>query len=142
MYTKIVKYISWALLLIGVVIGVLGFIIGFNTNDAVAVDTLLYWAYVMVGLAIASIIVVGIIVGAMTNPKGLVKTGIVVLVAAVIVAGAYFLAPGSEPVGYNGVPETYGWLKLTDTMLNLTYLSCVAAILSVIVGAIVSAVRK
>ena len=44
MYTKIVKYISWALLLIGVVIGVLGFIIGFNTNDAVAVDTLLYWA--------------------------------------------------------------------------------------------------
>ena len=84
----------------------------------------------------------GIIVGAMTNPKGLVKTGIVVLVAAVIVAGAYFLAPGSEPVGYNGVPETYGWLKLTDTMLNLTYLSCVAAVLSVIVGAIVSAVRK
>ncbi|MGN0188129.1 MAG: hypothetical protein ACI395_01310 [Candidatus Cryptobacteroides sp.] len=142
MYTKIVKYISWALLLIGVVIGVLGFIIGFNTNDAIAVDTLLYWAYVMVGLAIAAIVVVGIIVGAMTNPKGLIKTGIVVLAAAVIVAGAYLLAPGTEPVGYNGVPETQGWLKLTDTMLNLTYLSCAAAVLSVIVGSIVSAVRK
>ena len=142
MYTKIVKYISWALLIVGVVIGVLGFIIGFNTNDAVAVDTLLYWAYVMVGLAIGSIVLVGIIVGAMTNPKGLVKTGIVVLVAAVIVAGAYILAPGTEPVGYNGVPETAGWLKLTDTMLNLTYLSCAAAVLSVIVGSIVSAVRK
>lgn len=142
MYTKIVKYISWALLIVGVVIGVLGFIIGFNTNDAVAVDTLLYWAYVMVGLAVGSIVLVGIIVGAMTNPKGLVKTGIVVLVAAVIVAGAYILAPGTEPVGYNGVPETAGWLKLTDTMLNLTYLSCAAAVLSVIVGSIVSAVRK
>ena len=142
MYTKIVKYISWALLIVGVVLGVLGFIFGFNTNDAVAVDTLLYWAYVMVGLAVGSIVLVGIIVGAMTNPKGLVKTGIVVLVAAVIVAGAYFLAPGPEPVGYNGVPETAGWLKLTDTMLNLTYLSCAAAVLSVIVGSIVSAVRK
>ena len=61
MYTKIVKYISWALLIVGVVIGVLGFIIGFNTNDAVAVDTLLYWAYVMVGLAVGSIVLVGII---------------------------------------------------------------------------------
>ena len=47
MYQKVIKYISWALLIVSVVIGVLGFAIGFNTSDAVAVDTLLYWAYAM-----------------------------------------------------------------------------------------------
>ena len=45
MYSKIVKYISWALLIVGALIGALGFIIGFGTNDAVAVDTLLYCGY-------------------------------------------------------------------------------------------------
>lgn len=47
MYSKIIKFISWALLIAGVVIGALGFLIGFTTNDAAAVDVLLYWAYAM-----------------------------------------------------------------------------------------------
>ena len=141
MYTKIVKYISWALLIIGVVIGGISLFMGEAIGGA-AVEALLYWAYAMVGLALASIILVGIYVGATTNPKGLLKTGIVVLAAAVLVAVVYFLAPGAEPVGYNGKPETHGWLKITDTMLALTYLSCGAAILAVIVGSIVEATRK
>jgi len=142
MYSKIIKLISWALLIAGVVIGALGFIIGFTTNDAAAVDVLLYWAYAMVGLTLAAIILVGIYVGATTNPKGLVKIGAVILGFAVIIALAYVVAPGSEAVGYVGVQPGTQTLKLTDTILILTYLSCGAAILSIIVGAIVSAVRK
>lgn len=142
MYSKIIKFTSWALLIAGIVIGCLGFITGFTTNDALAVDLLLYWAYVMVGLTLAAIIVVGIIISAMTNPKGLLKTGIVVLGCAVIVAVAYFLAPGSEAVGYVGPQPDSQTLKFTDTVLNLTYLSCVAAIVAIVVGSVVGAVRK
>lgn len=142
MYSKIIKFTSWALLIAGIVIGCLGFIIGFGTNDALAVDILLYWAYVMVGLTLAAIIVVGIIIGALTNPKGLLKTGIVVLCCAVIVAVAYFLAPGSEAVGYVGPQPDSQTLKFTDTVLNLTYLSCAAAVAAIVVGAIVGTVRK
>lgn len=142
MYSKIIKYISWALLLAGVGVGVLGFIIGFTANDAVAVDALLYWAYAMVGIALAAIILIGIYVGAVTNPKGLLKSGLVVLGAVVLTAVAYLLAPGTAAIGYNGAPVTETTLKLTDTVLNLTYLSCGAAVLAIIVGSIASATRK
>ncbi|MCM1178317.1 MAG: hypothetical protein NC115_03425 [Bacteroidales bacterium] len=142
MYSKIIKLTSWALLIAGVVIGVLGFVIGFTTNDAVAVDVLLYWAYAMVGLTLAAIVVVGIIIGAMTNPKGLVKTGAVVLGFAALVAIAYAVAPGSEAVGIVGTQPSTETLKITDTVLILTYLSCAAAVAAVIVGSIVGAIRK
>lgn len=142
MYSKIIKYISWALLLVGVAVGVLGFIVGFTENDAMAVDVLLYWAYAMVGIALGAIVLIGIYVGATTNPKGLMKSGLVLLGACAIIAIAYLIAPGTEAVGYNGAPVTGMTLKLTDTVLNLTYLSCGAAVLAIIVGSIVSATRK
>lgn len=142
MYSKIIKYISWALLLVGVVVGVLGFIVGFTENDALAVDVLLYWAYAMVGIALGAIVLIGIYVGATTNPKGLMKSGLILLGACAIIAIAYLIAPGTEAIGYNGAPVTGMTLKLTDTVLNLTYLSCGAAILAIIVGSIVSATRK
>jgi hypothetical protein len=63
-------------------------------------------------------------------------------VVAAIIAGAYFLAPGTPAVGYLGEPVSDMTLKLTDTMLNLTYLLCGGALLSLVVGAIVSATRK
>ncbi|MDE5890864.1 MAG: hypothetical protein K2H10_07610, partial [Bacteroidales bacterium] len=96
----------------------------------------------MVGLTLAAIIVIGIIIGAMTNPKGLLKTGAVVLCFAAIVALAYVVAPGSEAVGIVGIQPGTQTLKLTDTVLILTYLSCAAAVAAIIVGAIVGAIRK
>ena len=55
---------------------------------------------------------------------------------------AYLVAPGADPVGYNGLPQSKTVLKLTDTILILTYVFCGATILSVIVGAIVSGARN
>ena len=142
MYQKVIKYISWALLIVSVVIGVLGFAIGFNTSDAVAVDTLLYWAYAMVGAALAAIILIGIYVGATNNPKGLLKTALVVIGFAAIIAVAYLVAPGADAVGYNGEQPSAVTLKFTDTILILTYLSCGLAVLSIIAGAVVGPFRK
>ena len=142
MYVKIVKYISWALLIIGAVIGVIGFIIGFGTNDAVAVDMLLYRGYAMAAVAVAAIVVLGIYASAIVDPKKLLKSAGILVAALAIIVVAYLVAPGADPVGYNGLPQSKTVLKLTDTILILTYVFCGATILSVIVGAIVSGARN
>ena len=142
MYVKIVKYISWALLIIGAVIGVIGFIIGFGTNDAVAVDMLLYCGYAMAAVAVAAIVVLGIYASAIVDPKKLLKSAGILVAALAIIVVAYLVAPGADPVGYNGLPQSKTVLKLTDTILILTYVFCGATILSVIVGAIVSGSRN
>ena len=142
MYVKVVKYISWALLIIGAVIGVIGFIIGFGTNDAVAVDMLLYCGYAMAAVAVAAIVVLGIYASAIVDPKKLLKSAGILVAALAIIVVAYLVAPGADPVGYNGLPQSKTVLKLTDTILILTYVFCGATILSVIVGAIVSGARN
>ena len=142
MYSKIVKYISWALLIIGAVIGILGFIIGFDTNNAVAVDTLLYCGYAMAGIAVAAIIGLGIYVSATVDAKKLIKSTVILIAALAVIIVAYVLAPGADPVGYSGLPQSKSVLKLTDTILILTYVFCGATVLSVIVGAIVSGARN
>ncbi len=141
-YSKIVKYISWALLIIGAVIGVLGFIIGFGTNDAVAVDTLLYCGYAMAGIAVLAIVGLGIYVSATVDAKKLIKSAVILIVALAIIIVAYLVAPGADPVGYSGLPQSKSVLKLTDTILILTYVFCGATVLAVIVGAIVSGARN
>ena len=78
----------------------------------------------------------------MNNPKSLLKlfAGLVVIVA--VVAAAYVLAPGTPAVGYLGEPVSDGTLKLTDTILNLTYFLFGGSILALIVGWVVGATRK
>lgn len=142
MYTKVVKYISWALLIIGALIGILGFIIGFGTNNAVAVDILLYCGYAMAGIAVAAIVLLGIYVSATVDPKKLLKSALILFAALVIIVVAYLVAPGADPVGYSGLPQSKTVLKMTDTILILTYVFCGATILSVVVGSIISSIRN
>lgn len=135
---KIIKWITWALMAVGVVLTVLVFTM--NGSD-LSVNLLLYWTYVMVALAIASI-VYGLVRDTLVNPKFLKTIGIVLGGAVVIVGLAVLLAPGTPAVGHVGAPVTDGELKLTDTILNLTYFSVAAAILSVIVAAVMDNVKK
>ena len=90
----------------------------------------------MIALAAASWIVIGLIMSIRNNPKSIVKIGIALAGIVVICLIAYFLAPGAQPMAYTGEPVTQGTLKLTDTILNLTYFAGVAAILAIIVGEI------
>lgn len=135
---KIIKWITWALMVIGVVLTVLVFAMN---GSELYVNLLLYWTYVMVALAIASI-VYGLVRDTLVNPKFLKTLGIVLGGAVVIVGLAVLLAPGTPAVGYVGAPVTDGELKLTDTILNLTYFSVAAAIVSVIVAAVMDNVKK
>ena len=132
---KIFKWSMVALIIISVALLIWGFAVGFESNDGRAVETLLYWAYVMIGIAVASWVLVGLFISAKNNPKSLIKTGIILVGAAVICLVAYLLAKGEPAMGML-VQPAQGELKLTDTILNLTYFFGAAAIIAIIVGEI------
>lgn len=135
---KFLKILMLVLILVSVGLLVWGSVVGFTTNDGQAVDVLFYWAYVMVGLAVASWVLVGLVLMAKNNPKSLVKVGIVLVAAAALAFVAYLLAPGNPAVGRENVSpaDTLATLKLTDTVLNLTYFAGAAAVVAIIIGEI------
>ena len=142
-YAKIFKILLWVLMILSVGVLVWGSLKGFEANDGAATNVLLYWAYIVLGIALASVICVGLYVTATTNPKGLIKIGIVILGAAVLFGVCYLLASGAPAVGYSGaVLPSAAELKMTDTILNLAYLVGGAAILSIIVGEVMMTIRN
>ena len=141
-YEKIIKWILVALFVVGVVFSFYGFAVGFESNGNAPVDNILYCAYAFAAVAILAVLFGVVVIGGMNNPKSLLKLFIGLVACAVIVAGAYLLAPGTPAVGYLGEPVSDGTLKLTDTILNLTYLTFGASILALVVGWVVGATRK
>ena len=141
-YEKIIKWVLVALFIIGVAMSLYGFIVGFDTNGNAPVDTILYCAYAFAAIALLAVLFGVIVIGGINNPKSLLWL-LIGLVAVAAVAGvAYVLAPGTPAVGYLGEPVSDQTLKLTDTVLNLTYLTFGASILALVVGWIVGATRK
>ena len=141
-YEKIIKWVLVALFVIGVVASFYGFIVGFEQNGNAPVDVMLYCAYAFALVAIAAVLFGVVVIGGINNPKSLLKLGIGVVVIAVIIGGAYMLAPGTPAVGYLGDPVSDGTLKLTDTILNLTYLLFGGALAALVAGWIIGATRK
>lgn len=139
---KIFKWIMWALIIISVIIVVWGFAAGFTAGNYAPVSSLLNWAYVMIAATILIVVIGGLGIAAANNPKSLIKFGIGIVVVAVICAIAYATASGSPAVGYVGNQPSHAALKLTDTILNLTYLIGALAILGIAAGEIVTAVRN
>ncbi|MBQ3722484.1 MAG: hypothetical protein II851_02115 [Bacteroidales bacterium] len=142
-YSKIFKLVMLVLVIISVALLVWGFFAGFEANDGRAVEVLLWWAYIILGIAIAAVVIFGLIISAKNDPKSLVRLGIGLLAIAAICFVAYLLAPGKMPLQWNNAKmPTASELKLTDTILNLTYFTGALAIISIIVGEIVMAVRS
>ena len=141
-YEKVIKWILLALFIVGAVLSFYGFGVGFESDNNAPVDNILYCAYGFSALTIAAVVFGVVVIGGINNPMSLVKLLIGLVVIAAIVAGAYFLAPGTPAVGYLGEPVSDATLKLTDTILNLTYLLCGGAILSLVAGAVISALKK
>lgn len=141
-YEKIIKWILAILFVVGAIFSFYGFAVGFESNGNAPVDNILYCAYAFVAVAILAVLFGVVAIGGKNNPKSLLKMLIALVVIVVLIGGAYLLAPGTPAIGYMGNPVSDGALKLTDTILNLTYLLCGAAILSLVVGWIVTSTRK
>ena len=148
-YEKIIKWVLAVLFVVGIVLSIYGFIVGWPTDDQkwdtslhFPVDLILWGAYAFAGITILAVIFGVFVIGGINNPKTLVGLLIGVIVIAAVVGGAWMLAPGTPAIGYMGDPVSDFNLKLTDTMLSLTYLIFGAAIVSLIVGWVVGATRK
>ena len=141
LYAKIFKWISWALLLVSVGLAVWAFTRFGGSGEGAAVETLLYWAYAMLIIALVAVLCIGLYISATTNPKSLVRIGLAIAAAAVLCLIAYFLASGKPALGFTGAtPPTAGELKLTDTVLNLTYILGAGAIVAIVAGEIISGI--
>ena len=142
LYAKIVKWISLALLLISVVLSVWAFTQFGGSGKEAAVNTMLYWAYAMLILALVAVLCIGLYVAVKTDPKSLVRIGIALAGAAILCLVAFLLASGKPAIGLTNVDPTPAQLKLTDTVLNLTYILGGCAIFAIIFGEVFSAIRN
>ena len=127
---KVFKITGWVLGLLGIVLGILAFF-----NGGSAIDLLLRYTYVLFIAAVVIWIGLSIFISGKNNPKNLIKDAGVVVGIAVLVVLAYVLSSGAPAINVKTQPTTQ-WLKLTDTMLLLTYVLGGAAIVAIIVGAI------
>ena len=141
-YDKIIKWVLVALFIVGIVFSVYGFLVGFESNGNAPVDNILYCAYAFAAIAVFAVLLGVVVIGGINNPKSLLKLVLGLVAIGAIVAVAYVLAPGTPAVGYLGDPVSDGRLKLTDTVLNLTYFTFGLSILALVIGWIVGAVRK
>lgn len=153
--TKIRKISSWTLLVLAVVSVIIFALFYFGgvvdsaaaTPEPTYTSVLLYWVYCMFGLAVAALVIFGLIqfVGKLkTNPKGAV-TSLVVLVLFVAllfitysIGSAEKLPLGSSFSEYN----TPFWLKLSDMWLFSIYALVVLALLGVIWGGVKTLMKR
>ncbi len=137
-YIKVIKVILLCFLLISVVVALYAAIKGFND---LSVDLLFYWTYAMIAVAVLAIVFVAGAIGIKNDKKFLWKLLAIAGGTVVVCAAVYFLSPGAPAVGLAQQPSDIT-LKLTDTVLNLTYLISAAAILAVVVGEVSKAIRN
>ena len=141
-YEKIVKWVLAALFAVGVVFSFYGFAVGFESNGNAPVDNMLYCAYAFALVTILAVLFGVVVIGGINNPKSLLKLLLGLVAGGAIIAVAYVLAPGTPAIGYLGNPVSDGTLKLVDTVLNLTYFFFGGALLTLVVGWIIGAIRK
>lgn len=133
---KIFKITGWVLGLLGIVFGILAFV-----NEGSSVDLLLRYTYFLFFAAVVIWIGLAIFIAGRNNPKNLLKAAGVVVGVAVLVVLAYVLSAGAPALNVKTQP-TPQWLKLTDTMLLLTYVLGGGAIIAIIVGAVRDAINN
>ena len=140
-YSKIFKWLMVGLIAISVILLIWGFVAGFESNGGKAVDVLFYWTYIMIALSLIAVVVFGVLISFKNDPKSIVKLGIGLVAIAAICFVVYLISPGKPAMGMLEQPDQ-ATLRLTDTVLNLTYIAGVCAIIAIIAGEIVMSIRN
>lgn len=116
-----------------------------NLAEALAttnlLDFFLFWAYLLVIAALVLVVVLSII-NLAGNKKSIKKTGLVLVIAIVLIGLSYLLASG-DPVAVNiDVQPTHATLKMTDTLLNLSFALVILTILALLWGSVRNLIHK
>lgn len=141
--SKFVKYLSIFLFVVSAVLAVAFYLkpAGKEVEETM-VEIVLYYAYVLFGLAV--ILAIGLpFISLVDNPKKF-KRIFINLAAVVVVFGlGYILASGAPlPKITTEIAPTANVLKLTDTGLIVTYLLIAASVLAILSGGIINMVRN
>ena len=134
--SKFTKYLLYILFAVSLV-----FIIGFFVNQDAMLDSFLYYTYILVGIALVAAFVLPML-KLFSNPKGLKKMLLFLLLAVVLVGVSYALASSDPLVVKINVEATENTLKLTDAGLILTYILSAFAFLAILLGGVVKMVRN
>ncbi|MBR4756332.1 MAG: hypothetical protein IK076_05255 [Bacteroidales bacterium] len=137
---KLSKIIGWVLGIIGIVLGIWCLTKGEASNEG-PVNILLRYSYFLLIAAVVILLGLALILSAKNDPKGLLKALVVLIGVAALVAIAYALASGTPAPNIKNDTSS-SMLKLTDTMLLLTYILGGAAILAIIFGVIRNAIKN
>lgn len=123
-YLSIIRYI----LLVVSFLVVVFYFAGITTN----VDTMLNWAYLLLGISIALAIVMPTFNFA-KNPQGALRSLLGLVVVVVVLAVAYSMSDATPVVTPAATYDNEMALRLSDTGLFTTYFAFGAAIVSIVV---------
>ena len=133
---KILQFVLYAFLAVSTVLFVIFYIKGESMTDTVA-----YWSYILVGIAVLLIIIFPII-NFIKHPKSALQFLGVVLVFAILYGISYMFASGSiEGNIYEKLDITEGVSRFIGTCMITTYVFGALAILSIIVFGIINAFK-
>lgn len=142
MYAKVIKWFSYALMAAVLVITVICAVKGMSVTNAEGVEAptqwtslFLYTAYAMAIIPILIIVVLGSILGAKNNPKGLIALVLFAILIVAVCVVTYYLVPAS-PVAVSVKDVTDAEWKLGGTALYVTYIALGGVILSLIAGGV------
>jgi hypothetical protein len=134
--SKFAKYLLYILFAVSLV-----FIVGFFVDQDAMLDSFLYYTYVLVGIAVLSILILPLM-NLGSNPKGLKRILMTLVLTVVFVGVSYALASSDPLVVKVNVETTESALKLTDAGLILTYILSAGAIIAILSGGIIKMVRN
>ena len=133
------KILELVLFLVSLVLFVVVFTAKPTTTENAALDTFMYWIYVLVVLALCVTLLFPLF-GAFKSKKKLLRLIILILGVVVVVGGAWLLAPGSPIETKAAVAD--GDFKFADMVLYVTYFVVCVAIVSLIWSALRKAIKK
>ena len=134
--SKFTKYLLYILFAVSLV-----FIIGFFVNQDAMLDSFLYYTYALVAIALVAAFILPMI-KLFSNPKGLKKMLLFLLIAVVLIGVSYALASSEPLVVKVNIEASENALKLTDAGLILTYILSAFAFLAILLGGVVKMVRN
>ncbi|WRQ33948.1 hypothetical protein U5907_04700 [Bacteroidales bacterium MB20-C3-3] len=134
--SKFTKYLLYILFAVSLV-----FIIGFFVNQDAMLDSFLYYTYALVAIALVAAFILPMI-KLFSNPKGLKKMLMFLLIAVVLIGVSYALASSEPLVVKTNIEASENALRLTDAGLILTYILSAFAFLAILLGGVVKMVRN
>jgi len=134
--TKFSKYLLYVLMAVSLV-----FIIGFFVNQDSMLDSLLYYTYALIGIAVLAALILPLI-NLLGNPKGLKKMLMSLILVVVFVGIAYLLSSGEPLQVKTNIEASESVLRMTDAGLILVYIMSAVAFIAILSGGLVRLVRN